>query len=178
MKASALTQNIFYEYGWSIPYEVDRKTDWTDAEILTPSYGEKVDIPLALEMMRKIAELCREHNTELIIFTNPMHYITYTASVNKIRYLDFLEGLADISDFWNFSSLNDITLSNDCYLETSHYKAKTGDLIIDIMFNGKSYPELQAQGFGVKVTRENIKDFINMLKQQAEDYRQKNSPAK
>ena len=108
----------------------------------------------------------------LVIFTNPMNHIAYKLSVEKNDYFAFLEGLAEISDFWNFSSLNDITMNNANYLEVSHYRAKVGDLMIDIMCNGKSYPELQAQGFGVKVTRENAKDFISMLRRQVEDYEQ------
>ena len=95
---------------------------------------------MTVDIIGKIVNFCNEHNTELILFTNPMHWITYTASVKDYKYLEFLEGLAEISDFWNFSSLNDITLSNDLYMETSHYYAYVGDMIIDVICNGKLSP--------------------------------------
>lgn len=175
-KQEGLSAEIFYKYGWDIPYKREVKFNWSNKRNLIPAYGlnayadKKAAIASALEYLLETIEICRVNNIELILFTNPMHYITYMGSVKDKDYFKFLEGLAEISDFWNFSSLNDITLSNNNYLETSHYKAEVGDLMIDIMCNGKSYPELQAQGFGVKVTRENVKDFIAMIKKQAEDY--------
>ena len=168
----------FCNYGWTIPYGRNSKFDWEHNKI-KPVIGRKFNDALlknTLDDMRKIADLCYEHNIKLVVFTNPMYYVTYAASLEK-KYYDFLEGIAGITDFYNFSGFNTITLDRRKYREPSHYTAEIGDLIIDIMCNGKAYPKLQAQGFGVKVTRENIKDFINMLKQQAEDYRQKNSPA-
>lgn len=157
----------FYKYGWGAG--VERNYDWSKA---LPAIGKECDIDLALKYLREISNICLENNIELILFTNPMHRITYLASVQDKDYFRFLEGLAEISDFWNFSSLNDITMNNANYHEPSHYRAEVGDIMIDIMCNGKSYPELQAQGFGVKVTRENAKDFIEMLRRQAENYRE------
>ncbi len=180
MRAKNMTvvkPEAFYNYGWSISYSRDIKFDWNNPRKATPSYGDIIDIPSTLRVIKEIVAICRENNIELVIFTNPMHYITYTASVDSKSYFDFLAGLAEISDFWNFSSLNDITLSNDCYHETSHYKAEIGDMIIDAICYGKIDPKLQAQGFGFKVTRENVKDFMNLLKHQAESYTHKNTPA-
>ena len=173
-----INTEIFYKYGWYITYDRESNFDWNDKSNFDPAkkhglfYGSKdhQDMPSTLQIMREITEACRVHGTELIIFTNPMNHITYKLSIERNDYVTFLEGLAEISDFWNFSSLNDITLNNANYIETSHYRAQVGDILIDIMCNGKAYPELQAQGFGVKVTRENVKDFIAMLKKQVENY--------
>ena len=159
-----------YGYGWYVTYEFKINFNWNDKREAVPSIGAKENIDLALKIIREISDICRENDIELILFTNPMHRITYLASVRDKNYFRFLEGLAEISDFWNFSSLNDITVNNANYQEPSHYRAQVGDLIIDIMCNGKSYPELQAQGFGVKVTKENAKDFISMLRRQAENF--------
>ena len=159
--------DVFYTYGYNATTTSERKYDWTKAE---PFVGAKMDINKALKFIRETADICRENSIELILFTNPMHRITYMASVKDKDYFKFLEGLAEISDFWNFSSLNDAAINNANYFETSHYRSHVGDLIIDIMCNGKSYPELQHQGFGVKVTRENVKDFIAMLRMQYKDY--------
>ncbi|MBQ9390155.1 MAG: hypothetical protein IJU07_08285 [Synergistaceae bacterium] len=169
-RSSKIDVDIFYKYGYTaFTTSSERKYDWSKA---IPSVGKKVEIDKALNFIREIADICRQNGIELVLFTNPMHRITYLASVNDKDYFKFLEGVAEISDFWNFSSINDITVNNDNYIETSHYKYEVGDLIIDVICNGKSFPELQRQGFGVKVTRENAKDFIAMLRKQAEEFKE------
>lgn len=170
-KFEVINTKAFYEYGWDIPYEREKNFDWNNKLEAVPNFGSEkaFNIDSALKYLREISDICRDDNIELIIFTNPMHRITYLASVRDKDYFRFLEGLTEISDFWNFSSLNDITINNANYHETSHYRAEVGDIMIDIMCNGKSYPELQAQSFGVKVTKENAKDFIAILRRQAED---------
>ena len=92
------------------------------------------------------------------------------------NYLVFLEGLANITDFYNFSGFNNITLDNNNYLDWSHYTAEIGDMIINVICNGVKYPELNSQGFGVKVTRDNVKDLIRLLTEQAANFKQNNIP--
>ncbi|MBR1657910.1 MAG: hypothetical protein IJ697_05535 [Synergistaceae bacterium] len=170
-KPNTRNNEIFYKYGWWCEYGRAATIDW-EKDKLEPSVGKTANeniLPNALKDVQEIVKICEEYDIEFILFTNPVHNVTYRASVQE-NYLEFLEGFAKITDFWNFSGLNDVTLNNDNYLETSHYKAEVGDLIIDIMCSGKSYPKLQRQGFGVKVTRENAKEFISLLKQQAEEY--------
>lgn len=159
----------FYKYGYWFEYGRKTKFDWNTAKI-EPSIGRHNFLSETLKNINEIVKICKEHGTELIIFTNPMHHITYQASVEE-NYFEFLEGLAKITDFYNFSSLNDVTLNNDNYLETSHYKAEVGDMIIEVICNGKKYDGLYEQGFGVKVTKENVDDFINMLKAQMKNYK-------
>ena len=158
---------VFYEYGWWITYDMKSKFIWNKDKV-APSIWPHNRLKQTLNDIEEIVKLCNEHEIELIIFTNPMHHVTYTASVEEKNYFDFLKGLATITNFYNFSSINDVTLSNDCYLETSHYKAKVGDMIIDVICNGKKYDGLYEQGFGVKVTSDNVNDVIKMLKEQME----------
>lgn len=164
---------IFYEYGWEIAY--NRKG--MNRDKWTLGYGPKgklIDNSVAIERtlrdIQEIVDICHKYGTELVMFTNPMYCITYMGAVER-NYLTFLEGVAKITNFYNFSGINDITTNDNNYLEDSHYKAEIGDVIIDVICNGKSYPELQHQGFGVKVTRENVKEFVAMLRSQAEDFR-------
>ncbi len=171
--------SIVHIYTWGHQYEYNAVSafNWDNVkyEPAQPPKDYPQNISRALNDMKGLVDFCRENNIELIIFTNPMYCVTHMKAVD-IGYLSFLEELAEITDFWNFSSLNDITMNNRNYYETSHYKAEVGDMIINLICNGKSSPELQAQGFGVKVTRENVNDLIALLRQQAEDFRQKNSP--
>jgi hypothetical protein len=88
--------------------------------------------------------------------------LTYNASV-ELNYMEFLEGLADITDYYNFSGLNDVTTDTDNYLDSSHYNAYIGDMMIDVMFNGNVDEKLYSQGFGWYVTQDNIDDLLAML---------------
>ena len=158
-----------YKYGWWCEYGRETNFDWKSDKI-QPTIGTQNNFDDTISDIKKIVEICKENDIELIIFTNPMHYITYMASVEE-NYFEFLEGVAKITDFYNFSSLNDVTLDNNNYFETSHYKAEVGDMIINVICNGQKYNGLYEQGFGVKVTSENVNEFINMLKKQADDFK-------
>jgi hypothetical protein len=141
------------------------KMDWNKAE---PSGGNDIRIENAINEIQQIINICKENGIKLIIFTNPMHIITYKFAAEH-GHLDFLEQLANITGYYNFPGINDITVNNENYFDTSHYKLSVGDMIIDAIFNSKVNTELLSQGFGYYVTKENRDDFINMLRAQIKE---------
>jgi hypothetical protein len=82
-------------------------------------------------------------------------------------YLDFLYRLSDITEYYNFSGVNDVTTDNSLYWETSHYKMEVGDMIIDTIFNNKTDEQLHEQGFGYYVTKDNRDALFTILKNQS-----------
>lgn len=122
-----------------------------------------------LQEIREIKELCDEYGIKLRVFTNPLNALTYTKDIDN-GYLVFLDELADVTDYWNFSGYNSVTLDYDNYYETSHYCAAVGDKIIDTIYYDKTDPELLDQGFGMYVTEDNKDELISMLKLQAVNY--------
>ncbi len=147
-----------YDVGWTLDYGVESHTDWSQAEAdWTVQYENRT--PQALDEIRQLKELCDAENVELVIFTNPMHCLTYRKAVEN-GYREFLSGLAQVTDFYNFSGINDITTDNDNYLETSHYKPQVGDLMLDVMFKGETDERLLKQGFGCYVTRDSCGEFL------------------
>jgi hypothetical protein len=96
-----------------------------------------------------------------------MHVLLYSAAVQE-GYIDFLERLSRITEFYNFSSINDVTTRNSNYLEPNHYRHNVGNLIIDRIFHNQVTSELLSQGFGWYVTPENREEFIALLRGQAE----------
>lgn len=151
----------FYTAGWTLDYGMHPATDWSRAEAdWNVRYANRT--PQVLEEIRQLKQLCDEHSIQLIIFTNPMHPLTFAKAVEN-GYMDFLAGLVQITDFYNFSGYNDITLNNDNFLETSHYKAEVGDMILDVIFSGKRDEHLEEQGFGMVVTRENYPVFLERI---------------
>ncbi|MDR3334176.1 MAG: hypothetical protein LBT13_04715 [Treponema sp.] len=141
-----------------------KKYNWDEA---VPAWGDQYDnrTEEAIMEIQKIIDLCNVHNIRLLIFTNPMHVLTYQKSVEN-GYLDFLHRLSDITEYYNFSSINDVTTNNNYYHETSHYKISVGDMIIDRIFDNGIDEPLQAQGFGYYVTKNNRDAFFALLNTQ------------
>ncbi len=123
----------------------------------------------SLEDIRKIVELCDEYDINLRVFTNPVNALTYAKDIDN-GYLVFLEELAEITPYWNFSGFNDITLDYSNYYETSHFCPAVGDKIIDTVYNGKTDERLLSEGFGMYVTEDNVSELITILKDQAINY--------
>ena len=149
----------FYNYGWWGDYGmVSRITD----ENNLPSIGDSYLLEETLADIAEIVSVCEAAGIELVVFTNPMYDVTYQESLNQ-NYLLFLQELAAITDFYNFSGLNDITTDRANYTEPSHYNAEIGDLMLEYMCNGRTGDALYEQGFGVYVTQENIDEVITLL---------------
>lgn len=117
----------------------------------------------------QIRELCDEYGIELRIFTNPVNGYTYAKDIEN-GYLEFLERLAEVTDYYNFSGFNEVTLNNNLYYETSHFNPDVADMIIDRVYNGAQDDRLYAQGFGWYVTRENVGTLMQVLYGQAVNY--------
>lgn len=152
--------DAFYDYGWWCDYDRSTTYDWSRA---IPSIGLDNRLDETLQEIQEIIDLCNEYNIKLVIFTNPMYKITYGASVER-DYLVFLSRLADITDYYNFSGINEITINTENYIDANHYNAYVGDMLIDVMFNGSVDESLYNQGFGWYVTSENVDDLLSILR--------------
>ena len=129
-------------------------------------YDLRVDAVMA--DIKEMKEICDENGINLRIITNPLFHLTYQRDIEN-GYLDFLYALAGEVDYWNFSSFSDITLDENNYYETSHFRPAVSYKMMDVVYNGEKFDELWKQGFGVKVTKENRDEFIYFLKYQAEE---------
>lgn len=152
--------SAFYTYGWDINYNEISSYDWDNAYPVT---GSRYLMESTLADIAQVKKLCDENGIKLVIWTNPLHHLTYEDALNR-NYLGFLEQLAQITDYYNFSGLNEITTNNDNFVDPSHFRAEIGDIMIDIMWNGASYEDLHAQGFGWYVTKDNVHELLEILK--------------
>ncbi len=153
----------FYENGWWIGYEMDTGFRFVESEP-APDGLQYYFYPAALEALREIKSLCSENNIELIIFSSPLftHQLRLSA---RAGYLTFLEELAEVSSYYNFSCINPITRDDSNYLDPSHYKAQIGDMILERIFSeDKAVHKVDL--FGEYVTKENVGQFMTALKAQ------------
>ncbi len=122
-----------------------------------------------LTEIRELVDLCREHDIELKVFTNPLHALTYAKDIDN-GYLVFLEELAEVTPYWNFSGFNGVTLDYSNYYETSHYCPAVGDMMIDSIYKGKTDKKLLSEGFGMYVTQDNVGELMEILNEQAVNF--------
>ncbi len=151
----------FYRYGWNEDY--GRKTfyDFDNAEPTFPN--TEIYLDETIDDIRKIAGLCRENGVELIVFTHPMYTVTYQAAL-ECGYLEFLEKLAAVTPYYNFSGHNEFNDDRSNFLDVNHFTAEAGDVLINCMCYGQRYDDLYEKGFGMYVTEENAGDLIRILK--------------
>ncbi|MCH5279989.1 MAG: hypothetical protein J1E61_00865 [Lachnospiraceae bacterium] len=120
----------------------------------------------SIEEIRRFVELCDEYDIELTVFTNPLYITTYERAVDK-GYLDFLEQLAYVTPYYNFSSYNMLSMNQEYYYETSHYTPEAASVMMDVIQNGGDENMKYGQGFGYYVTEDNVEEFISIVRHQA-----------
>ncbi|WP_272152052.1 hypothetical protein [Tenacibaculum aiptasiae] len=111
----------------------------------------------AISEISEIINICDEENIELEFFINPMHVTTYL-KLDKNNYFTFLSKLSQVTEFYDFSGINEITTNNFNYYETSHYRPFIGEKIADIIFDKKN---IEFPYFGQKVNKFNIDLILN-----------------
>ncbi len=116
--------------------------------------------------IREIIRICDENDINLRFFTNPINGHTYQKDIAN-GYLVFLKELAKITDYYNFSGFNDVTLVDDNYYETSHFCPAVADLVIERVYRGNVDERLLSQGFGFYVTKDNVDELMDILYGQA-----------
>lgn len=157
----------FYEYGWSGDYGDDKSS--YDFNHLYPSIGDAYLMEETLQDIKNIVDICDEYGIKCTIFTNPMIYATYEASLEK-NYYEFLRELSSITEFCNFSGYNDITTNTENWVDNSHYNASVSDMVRECFVYHAYYEGLYEQGFGQWVNKNSIESFIELLEMQRQLY--------
>ena len=87
----------------------------------------------------------------------------YASSLYAVK-----QKLASLTDYYDFSGLDSVTLNNYNYYEGVHYRYLVGDMIIKRIFDCGN---INIPGdFGVLVTKKNVNEHIQKQKQELEKY--------
>jgi hypothetical protein len=116
-----------------------------------------------LDALKEIVELCKTNNIKLIVFTTPYNY-NLLNTIDTDDYSSFLKEVSKLTEFWDFSGYNSITLDNTNYYEASHYRPKVSKLIAARIFNDKSVKI--PSDFGTLVTNDNLNQHLQNLETQ------------
>lgn len=107
-----------------------------------------------LKAMSRIKRLCDRKGVTLKVVIGP----TFIGEMYKFEgpeYYDYLRGLVEITDIWDFSGFTDEDRNPYNFVNEGHYNNATADLIVDTMY-GKASKE----GFGVLLTKDNIEQYL------------------
>ncbi|MFZ4523316.1 MAG: hypothetical protein ACOYNC_16525 [Bacteroidales bacterium] len=131
------------------------------------TYKKHPDTDGALREIANLIRFSRENHINIRFFIQPTHCVTYL-NMNLEAYFIALTKLASLTDFDDFSGLNSVAVNSYYFHEASHYRRKTGDLIIARMFG---YPAAALPSdFGRRVTALNIRDQIAFHKTLLRNY--------
>lgn len=139
-----------------------------DAHRTGPKFKEPITIPpdnrsaKTIAELRELKEIADANGIKITFIINPFNHLRYEAN-NQADMAEFKRELAAVTDYYDFSGLNEITTDNYNYYETSHFRPLVGAMIIDRIYHGAAASPL---GFGECVTRENVEEHLARLARQ------------
>ena len=86
--------------------------------------------------LEKIVDLCRLSEIKLYVFTTPHNQNMMDTFVLE-DYNKYLRNISELTDFYDFSGYNTITMKNNHYYEMSHYRPYISELIAARIFDNK-----------------------------------------
>jgi len=105
-----------------------------------------------------ISDLCSENNAQLTIMVTPRFYKTLLWRDYNVL-AEFKRGLVKISPFYDYGSMNEVSLSVDYWIDTSHFVRFVGKLVAQFIA-GKSVSSL---GVDALVTERNIENHLRSV---------------
>ena len=116
--------------------------------------------------LRKMVELCKNHNVNLKLFTTTVHNseLDILKKLNKTDiYLKWKKELATIAPYYDFMYYHNISKNSDNYNDPSHLLQQQGDLYFYKIF--KNEPLTKENDIGILVTKENIQTHLKFLEE-------------
>ncbi len=145
-----------------------------DPKFTKPYHYDGDNLSSALRDVGDIVGLAKKHKFNLLVFMNPIHHTTYR-DTDLPLFSAFKKRLSAMTDYYDFSGLNTITTNNYYYYETSHYRAKVGDMILSKVFG---YPRVAVpDDFGVLVNRQNVDEHLMRLQRQLTSFERRDKRA-
>ncbi len=123
-----------------------------------------------LKAIKSIVKLCKDKNVNLIVYTPPMyapHFFTIATNLSY-EFFEFKKRLVEITDYIDLSGINTISKNSHNYYDESHLRDNLSEVVFAKIFNDLSIEV--PKDFGVLVTKENIDQHLQNLKNQIKAY--------
>jgi hypothetical protein len=129
-----------------------------------------------LLLLKSIIDSCQQKGIALTIFISPSH-ATDMEGLHALglwsEFEQWKREVSKIAPIWDFSGYNSITTepiakNMKYYLDSSHYRKETGDLILNrlLSYQENTVPE----DFGVLMTPENIEAHLAKIRSDRENW--------
>ena len=116
---------------------------------------------IVIDEIKLIKKMCDENGIELVLFITPTHITTYLYD-DIDNFNEFKRALTNIAPVYDFSTINNVTVNNYYWKETSHARKIVLDMIANRLCNNMEmeYPK----NFCVIANGNNIDEHIKNLK--------------
>jgi hypothetical protein len=134
------------------------------------TYG-KEETDEAFVAIEELINLSHAQGFSVTFFITPFYanfYLNYAEGLLSIK-----ERLANLTNYYDFSGINSVTIDELNYYEESHYRYRVGDMIIARIF-GSGAVKLP-NDFGLLVTRQNVGQHLKDQQQELSQYLRKHN---
>ncbi len=140
--------------------------------ILNPGNVKRIDETIA--EIKEFRDLCIKNDINLTVIFNPNHKdrLLY---VNIEELSLFMEKLAGLVDYYDFSGLHSISTNDYMFYDIAHFKPVVGDMIMKKALNA-DLPVGVPKDFGSYVTKDNVDTHLNRQFAAIKQYQLKNRP--
>ncbi len=143
----------------------DNAHSWIKKMISTGSallgYKDKeYRIDQTIEEIKEMKNLCDSNNIELTIFMYPSFYKTYL-QYNQYKIEEFKRKLSSFVDFHDFYNLNQISLNELKWTDSSHFTLSIGNYIIENIQKNKFLVTKENIDSRITKTKKSIKNILN-----------------
>ncbi len=115
-----------------------------------------------IDALKKIKVLADKHAINLIVYIAP-HNQHMMDTFHAESYLHYLQEIAKIVNYWDFSGYNSISCDDHFYYESSHYRDQLAELVVKRIFNDSTVT--LPNDFGHFVTAQNIQSRLSHQQQ-------------
>jgi len=110
-----------------------------------------------VEALKEIKEYCEKHNVNFFAIAAPTHYLEMDA-FDREKFTEYWREISRITDFWDFSGYNSISMDSRNFYDVSHYSNYVGELMMARMFDDGSIDV--PEDFGIYVTKDNVEAVL------------------
>lgn len=119
--------------------------------------------------LKKIVDICKQNSIDFTLFIVPEYFEVYK-KIDLNEFSSEKKKIADITPFYDFTGINDISLNKYNFVDPVHINEWTTKLIVDRLFYEDKNEEPLIKGFGVYVTKQNIDEHIKNLENEMNNY--------
>lgn len=132
------------------------RTNHASDFIYNPKYTDVSEDRLSY--LKRVVALCKKHDARLVVFVTPLYgrlLQDIYADENLNHQLDkFKKGVAEITAYYDFLTLNEVSRDARYFADPSHVKATTGNFLLARLFSDDSVAV--PEGFGVFVEKDRL----------------------